>query len=245
MDTQPTSGTRSNRGGGTLVEKISEALREAIAAGAFQPGEKLPSEAKLTQEHGVSRTVVREAIAALRADRLVEARQGAGVFVRLVEAPPALPFQNIDYAKISSILEILELRAPVEIEAAGLAAQRRSPVQEEDILSRHRAIEDCVRAGQPTAEADFALHRAIAEATNNPRFGEFLTMMGIGIIPRTQLPSSSPGNEGAVNMERLQSEHEAIVGSIIHGDVEAAREAMRIHLQGSARRYRNLLRSRA
>src|SRR5688572_587701 len=67
--------------GVTLVVQVSNTLRNAILGGKYHPGEKLPSEAKLTEAHGVSRTVVREAIAALRADGLVEPRRGAGVFV--------------------------------------------------------------------------------------------------------------------------------------------------------------------
>ena len=97
--------------------------------GQFPPGSRLPSEAQLTEAHGVSRTVVREAIAALRADRLVEARQGAGVFVLEAEVPAPTPLflRNIDHERVSSMIELLELRTAVEVEAAGLAALRRSP----------------------------------------------------------------------------------------------------------------------
>src|SRR5690554_5593541 len=107
---------------GTLVVQVSGSLREAILAGEYKPGDKLPSEARLTEKHGVSRTVVREAIAALRADGLVEPRRGAGVFVLEALSPPSLPFQNVDHARISSIIEMLELRSAVETEAAALAA---------------------------------------------------------------------------------------------------------------------------
>nr|WP_272213248.1 GntR family transcriptional regulator [Marinicella sp. W31]MDC2879197.1 GntR family transcriptional regulator [Marinicella sp. W31] len=113
---------------GTLVYKVSEALRKSILDGAYLPGEKLPSEAQLTQEHGVSRTVVREAVAALRSDGLVEPRQGAGVFVL---DPISFAFKRtnpmVDQDRIYTSLEILEARTPLEIEAAGLAALRRSP----------------------------------------------------------------------------------------------------------------------
>ena len=76
----------------------------------------------------MSRTVVREAIASLRADRLVEAKQGAGVFVlepQAVVQSPLLSLQNIDPERVSSMIEVLELRTAVEVEAAGLAALRR------------------------------------------------------------------------------------------------------------------------
>lgn len=226
--------------GGTLVVQVANALRSAILKGDYRPGDKLPSEARLTEAHGVSRTVVREAIAALRSDGLVEPRRGAGVFVLEPAATPGLPFQNIDYARISSIIELLELRAAVEVEAAGLAATRRSPAQEEIILDRHRAVGECIAAGQPTSAADFALHTAIAEATNNPRFAEFMALMGQNAIPRAALADTEGGTAKSY-LDQLHEEHGRIVTAISNGDASEAREAMRMHLLGSQGRYRALL----
>ncbi|MGO4670265.1 FadR/GntR family transcriptional regulator [Bosea sp. 2RAB26] len=232
----------ARRGSGTLAAVISQALRDAIRSGRFRPGEKLPSEAKLTAEHGVSRTVIREAIAALRADGLVDPRQGAGVFVLEPILAPVLPFQNVDNARVSSVIELLELRSPVEVEAAGLAAQRRSPAQEEVIVERHRAIIACIQNEQPTIEADFELHLAIAEATNNPRFVEFLRIMGEGMIPRSALRQPDAERSSGDYLRRLVEEHGRIVAAISNGDVDEAKDAMRVHLNGSQQRYRQLLR---
>ena len=229
-------------GGGTLVVQVSNALRTAILGGKFQPGEKLPSEAKLTEAHGVSRTVVREAIAALRADGLVEPRRGAGVFVLEPGAAHAQPFQNIDHARISSIIELLELRGAVEMEAAALAALRRSPAQEEEIHEKHAAVQACIAAGKPTITADFELHKAIAKATSNPRFVEFIDLMGQNAIPRAALQASGEDRTSTAYLAHIHDEHGRIVSAISNGDAEAAREAMRDHLQGSQRRYRAMLR---
>ncbi len=231
----------TSRPAGNLVVKVSHELRQAIQSGSFLPGTKLPSEAKLTQNFGVSRTVIREAIAALRADGLVEARQGAGVFV--LEEPKAevLPFQNLDYERISSVIEMLELRTGVEIEAAGLAALRRSPSQEETIIQCHREVLHCLEAGKPTTDADFALHLAIADATNNPRFREFLSLIGGGVIPRAALQSGADNSPGDY-IAHLHNEHGKIIDAISAGDEQAAREAMRLHLKGSQLRYRAMLR---
>jgi DNA-binding FadR family transcriptional regulator len=235
------------RGSRTLVSQLGDALREAIKGGQFPPGSRLPSEAQLTEAHGVSRTVVREAIAALRADRLVEARQGAGVFVLEQSAagpqPAPLSLQDIDLARVSSMIELLELRTAVEVEASGLAAVRRSPAQEEVILERHYAVRACLEASKPTSEADFALHLAIAEATNNPRFREFLTMIGRSVIPRAVLRPDDSEKDQAAYIKLIDDEHKAIVSAISDGDEEAAREAMRSHLRGSQLRYRTILRS--
>ena len=226
----------------TLVARLSDTLRRAIAAGQFPPGSKLPSEAQLTEAHGVSRTVVREAIAALRADRLVEAQQGAGVFVLEPPAPQIPTFGNLDQARVSSVIELLELRTAVEVEAAGLAALRRSPAQEEAIFERHHAVRNCLDAGVPTSEADFALHLAIAEATNNLRFREFLSMIGPRIIPRAAMRDGEHEADQATYIMLIDDEHQQIVSAISAGDEETARSAMRRHLRGSQERYRALLR---
>lgn len=233
-------GGGSQRGTGTLVGNLANTLREAILSGEYKIGDKLPSSAQLTVEHGVSRTVVREAVAALQADGLVEPRQGSGIFVVEPSKVSSQPFQDIDYKKISTVLELLELRAAVEIEAAGLAAQRRSPAHEEQLLLCLRELEACAQAGRPTADADFVLHLAIADATNNHRFREFLEMMGRNIIPRAALGVENA--ELKSNVERLHREHSQIIDAILDGDVERSREAMRVHLVGGRQRYRMMLR---
>ncbi|WP_338082455.1 FadR/GntR family transcriptional regulator [Donghicola mangrovi] len=226
----------------TLVATLREVLRTKIEAGQYKPGDRLPSEAQLTREHAVSRTVVREAIAALRADGLVEPRQGSGVYVlEPAEEVPA-PFTNIDNARLSSMIELLELRTAVEVEAAGLAAQRRSPSQEERIIEALRTVTDKNTRQEPSSEADFALHLAIAEATNNPRFCEFLQMVGPNSIPRRALDPSEPQAFPQTYVDMINAEHDTIVTAILNGDEEAARSAMRQHLKGSQQRYRSLLR---
>ena len=226
----------------TLVAKLRDILREQIIEGTYKVGDRLPSEALLTQEYDVSRTVVREAIAALRADGLVEPRQGSGVYVTEPEQDVAAPFKNIDTARLSSMIEMLELRAAVEVEAAGLAAQRRSPAQEERII---QALHRCGLPGSdtlPTAEADFDFHLAIAEATNNPRFAEFIKMLGQNVIPRHVFIAGNGGTIPEDYQETIRQEHDTLATAILNGDDAAARDAMRRHLKGSQSRYRALLR---
>ena len=230
------------QGGGTLVSLVSAELRRLIVDGRIQPGGKLPSEAALTKKYSVSRTVIREAVAALRADGLVEARQGAGVFVLSTQAGANFSLQVFDEERISSMIEMLELRTAIEIEAAGLAAVRRSPAQEEAIFERHDDLGRLIAAGQATAEADFAFHLAIADATNNPRFREFLDMMGQRVIPRAQLQNGESERSSSDYLVQIQTEHKTIAEAISGRDEQAAREAVRTHLKGSQQRYRQLLR---
>lgn len=236
---RPVPRRRSSR---NLVSTVREGLRGQILSGAVPVGEKLPSEAKLTGQFGVSRTVVREAIASLRADGLVEARQGAGVFVLKPPAPSPQPFDNLDVEKISHMIEMLELRSAVEIEAAALAASRCSAAQEEEIMQRLLAAEQASAEGRPAVEADLQLHLAIADAANNRRFRDFLEMLGRNMIPRTALQKSDGEPAPAAYMAQISAEHRAIFDAIAARDEEAARTAMRTHLKGSLQRYRALLR---
>ncbi|MEZ5796370.1 MAG: FadR/GntR family transcriptional regulator [Paracoccaceae bacterium] len=219
---------------------MREAIRGQIARGTYRPGDRLPSEARLTQDFGVSRTVIREAVAALQSERLLEPRQGAGVFVLEPPASEAIGFRNLDLARVSSLIEMLELRTAVEGDAAGLAALRRSPAQEEKIAEAFDTLRALAREGRPTADADFDLHLAIAEAANNPRFVEFLRLIGTAVIPRRAINAEAPDPAYHAALDR---EHQDILAAIQDGDEDAARAAMRRHLKNSQARYRQLLRS--
>lgn len=227
-----------------LTHRVIAELREKIARGELKPGDKLPTEQALIRHFGVSRTVIREAIAGLRADGLVLPRQGVGVFVLEPEAPNAeLPLLTLPTRKISDIIESLELRTAVEVEAAGLAAARCSPAQEAEIHSRLKDFEARVKAGEPTTAEDFAFHVAVAEAANNQQFKEFLAFLGRRTIPRSQLRQAvGESIDPPASDDKLYGEHCAIFEAILARDPEAARAAMRTHLAGSMERYRALIR---
>lgn len=228
---------------GGLATKVAEDLRRTIASGEVPVGGKLPSESTLTGTYKVSRTVVREALATLRADGLVEPRQGAGVFVIGNEPSPGGGFLRPEPKRLSSAIELLELRTAVEVESAALASLRRSPAQEEAILERCDDLDRLIAAGAATAEADRDFHLAIADATNNPRFREFLALMGSSAIPRRALQDGTAGERTPADyLVQIQAEHRAIAAAISLGDPDAAGEAMRLHLKGSQDRYRAMLR---
>jgi GntR family transcriptional regulator, transcriptional repressor for pyruvate dehydrogenase complex len=222
-----------------LSESVVSAIRGQVLSGEFAPGQKLPTESQLTETFGVSRTVVREAIATLAADGLVEARQGAGVFVI---NHPAQAFAAISYElgnKISHALNVLEVRMGIEIESAGLAATRRNSAQEARIQEAFFEFERLLDSRQATGKVDFAFHRAIAAATNNPFYIEVLDALGSRTIP---CDVASPwGTESVLTHEYqvgLQREHLAILNAISASDPDSARAAMRAHLSASQERYR-------
>jgi GntR family transcriptional regulator, transcriptional repressor for pyruvate dehydrogenase complex len=226
----------------SLTQRVATELREAILSGKFLPGDKLPTEPVLVADFGVSRTVIRESIAALRADGLVDSRHGVGVFVRepSIEPPRGLPPRAI--SKISDMLEELELRNAVEMEAAALAAERRSPAQAAKLMEKMHDFDVLSQNGEATSEADFEFHLAIARATNNDRFELFLRELGRHTIPRENLKASLQDTGPLPNRDAsLSREHRRIAEAVSLRDPEAARAAMREHLDGSAERYRLLL----
>jgi DNA-binding FadR family transcriptional regulator len=226
-----------------LVEQVMTRLGADIRGGRLMPGARLPTEQELTTTMGVSRTVVREAVAALRADGLVITRRGSGAYV--AANPTASPFRIAapELDKIGDILDVMELRLAVEVEAAALAAERASRRQVATIRTALRAIDRALRSGDGAVAEDFAFHRAIAEATGNRQFPRFLAFLGSHVIPRqsVRLSVDTPAERRAY-LERIQHEHGRIVAGISGEDPAEARRAMREHLTRSLERYRNLAR---
>src|SRR5712664_4947663 len=130
-----------------LSRQLFEQLAGEIRSGRLAPGARLPTEQALTRAARVSRTVVREAVAALRAEGLVITRQGVGAFVSA--SPQHAPFR-IDPERMESlgdILNVMELRLGVEIESAGLAAERANKADVRAIAASFQAIEETAREG--------------------------------------------------------------------------------------------------
>ena len=220
-----------------LAQGVVAAITGSIQAGTLKPGEKLPTESVIMELHGVSRTVVREAISHLQAAGLVQTRHGIGTFV--LEPPAAsLRISSDTIRTIADVLAILELRISLETEAAWLAATRRSEAQVAEmgaVLKRIQASQS--RPG--SVESDVAFHLLIAQATGNRYFVDILSDLGHTIIPRARVDSAQLAHDDPnVYLERLNREHEDIYNAIARKDAEAARAAMRTHLSNSRERLR-------
>jgi GntR family transcriptional regulator, transcriptional repressor for pyruvate dehydrogenase complex len=224
-----------------LSRGLFEQLAEQIKSGRLAPGTRLPTEQELTRAARVSRTVVREAVAALRAEGLVITRQGVGAFVSA--APQHAPFriEPERMQTLGDILNVMELRLGVEIESAGLAAERATRAQTRAIGAALEAIERAAAAGKSAVDEDLAFHRAIADATGNPEFARFLQFIGRHLIPRRMvsgLPERMGGQQAYLAL--IQEEHRRIFEAIRDRAASPAREAMRRHLTRSLERYRKL-----
>jgi GntR family transcriptional regulator, transcriptional repressor for pyruvate dehydrogenase complex len=222
-----------------LTAELIARLTADIVDGKLPPGSQLPTEQEMIAATGVSRTVVREAVAALKADRLVITRQGAGAFVvDHVRRPYRVDFD--ERSPLRDVLNVMELRTGVEVEAAGLAAQRASPAQLKKITVRLEAIDSAIDKGGNAVDQDLAFHCEIADTTGNPQFRRFLEYLGRFIIPRRTVGGCSAPPTDHHQLNVFQQEHEQILNAIRSGAATQARSAMRRHLNNSRTRYEKL-----
>jgi len=236
---KPEPGTETRRKPRTLALELVASLGDRIRDGRLAPGDKLPTEAAIMGEFGVSRTVVREALSKLQASGLVETRHGIGTFV--VGFGDAAPFRIApeQFATLRDVVAVLELRIGLETEAAALAAQRRSADNLADMRSALDAFAAAIEEGRDAVGPDFQFHLEVARATQNDHFVDLMTTLGATIIPRARLDGPQPANDERRDyLRRVNSEHESIFDAIAGQDSEAARAAMRTHLANSRERRR-------
>ncbi|HSV71686.1 MAG TPA: FadR/GntR family transcriptional regulator [Methylibium sp.] len=223
----------------TLALELVDALGDRIRDGRLPPGAKLPTEAAIMAEFGVSRTVVREAISKLQASGLVATRHGIGTFVEgLGEAPP-FRLSAEQFATLRDVISVLELRIGIETEAAGLAAMRRSADNLRAMRTALDAFAAAVDEGRDAVGPDFQFHLEVARATQNTHFADLMGSLGAMIIPRARLEAPEAASTQRIDyLKRVNGEHESIYDAIAGQDVEAARAAMRTHLANSRERRR-------
>jgi DNA-binding FadR family transcriptional regulator len=187
----------------------------------------------------VSRTVVRESLSKLQASGLVETRHGIGTFVLQPQDAGNFKITAEDFATVADVISVLELRISLETEAAGLAAQRRTPENLKALENALRAFHDSISLDSDAVPPDFQFHMEVARATGNRHFADLMTYLGTMIIPRTRVNTTHSAPEGRFNyLQRVNSEHESIYNAIRSQDAEAARAAMRTHLSNSRERLR-------
>jgi GntR family transcriptional repressor for pyruvate dehydrogenase complex len=219
------------------AEQLVTALLQQMRQGVVRPGTKLPTESELSARYGVSRTVVREAISRLQAAGIVRTHQGRGSFVL---APPDSHDFRVDIGAdagsgaggLAAMLGLLEFRTAVEVEAAGLAALRRSREQLAAIASALAEIGTSTQQPARAVDADFAFHLAVGWASGNPHFPALLGSLGRSMlaIPRDRLAATTE------RIAVVHAEHAAVHAAIEKGDPLAARASMRVHLVNSAGR---------
>src|SRR5215467_1697489 len=213
---------RPRRGAGVTDEAI-EQIRELVASGEWQPGMRLPREADLAKQLGLSRNSLREAVRALSQARVLEVRQGDGTYVSSLEPgellEPTLSATHLLRGR--TVLELFEVRRLLEPEAAAAAARRSST----EITAALRVeLERMVAAGDrpdDLVEADAAFHDVIARAPGNGVLRALLRSLSTSTI-RARLWHGI-ADRGALDQAR--EEHERIYAAIAAGDPDLARAA--------------------
>jgi GntR family transcriptional regulator, transcriptional repressor for pyruvate dehydrogenase complex len=216
----------------SLSDEAYQRLVLQLDMNLWKVGDKLPTEKALGESLGVSRPVIREALARLRADGRIETRQGAGAFVadRTKLAAFRVDAQNKDVSAAQAEREILELRQIVEAGAAGLAAERRT---KDDLKTIRAALEAMLAALESRSDgslADDAFHNAIARASHNTQIAKFVEFLGAQFSDSRKATWDDIGY-GVGIASVGQSDHAAIYKAIEVGDSAKAKRISHSHVQ--------------
>ncbi|WP_422001230.1 GntR family transcriptional regulator [Reyranella sp.] len=196
----------------TLAEKLASAIADGILDGSLKPGERL-DEAGLAQQHGVSRTPVREALRQLATSGLIDMRPRKGAVVS-----KATPDQ---------VESLFVAMAEMEATCARLSALSMTPIERRRLQARHEAMMALAKAGDRDAysDANIAFHEAIYAGAHNAPLAEYAMSLRRRVGPFRRAQFWMEGR-----LLRSNQEHEAVVRAIVSGDAAAAHAAMLHHV---------------
>ncbi len=222
-----------------LPDEIAQQLRARILNESLAPGQRLPTEQELGAQFGVSRNVVREAIARLKLTGLVETRHGVGTFVCSDLAMRPFEISHDDLLELSQLIHVHQLRVEIESGAAALAATHRTKAQLELLQQALKRVDQDSADWQAAAHSAVDFHLAVAHAANNPYF---VRIMGhLSHVIHNAVRTFRFRITGTDRIDEIGDEHLNIVDAIARQDSNAARQAMRTHLENAMARYRKLL----
>ncbi|KAK1178478.1 FCD domain-containing protein [Streptomyces sp. NBS 14/10] len=221
-----------------LIDQAAARLREEITGGHWPVGTRLPGETTLAKALGVGRSTVREAVRVLAGAGLVQARQGSGVFVIATEPAEDWPAR----LRRAAVTDVFEVRMLVEVQAARLAALRRTDA---DLTTLNAALDarSAAAAGDDAAfvDADIALHAAVVGAAHNPvlidLFAEFVPRLRQALIDLVDLLALRTGATGTPNPG--DEAHTALVRAIERGDADTAGRVLQAELEQTLTRLRD------
>lgn len=219
-----------------LSDKVAEMMLETILSNRLQVGDRLPSERELGEQFGVSRTVVREAVRALVAKGVIAVRSGSGLRVAAVDAAQVSESMSL-YVRGTNVdfEQVHEVRALLEVEIAGLAAERCTEDEVARLLEVNERMKDAADDVETAALMDLEFHRLIALATHNELYLVLMDSIGGSLIDIRR------ANLGSGSTPETLSQHRSILDAIAGHHAEAARAAMADHLEGVAMWWREHL----
>lgn len=212
-----------------LSDEAIDKIKAMIISGRVRPGEKLPKEADLAAEFGLSRGSLREAVRALSLINVLDVRQGDGTYATSLE--PSLLLETlsfvVDFHRDDSVLEYVEVRRILEPTATAMAALQMTPGEKAelgqmlDAVTADSHVEDFVTA-------DLEFHRRIGLGSGNAVLASIIDNMS---MPTTRARVWR-GMMQARALERTLAEHSAIHEAILAGDPEPARSWATVHIAG-------------
>ncbi|HEU5088717.1 MAG TPA: FadR/GntR family transcriptional regulator [Roseiflexaceae bacterium] len=218
-----------------LSDQVATQIQQLVMTNAIRAGEKLPSERELCELLGVSRTVVREAVRSLVAKGLLEVRRGGGTLVRSPD--PALVSEMMAMmlhagGRDVAFSHVHEVRRLLEVEIAGLAAERRDESDLQHMREQLQRMHENAADPERWAEADVAFHAAIATATNNPLYPLLL-----GSIADMLIEVRRTGIQLPETPAKAYQHHQRVLERIAARDRAGARKAMQDHLRESEQTF--------
>lgn len=221
-----------------LADEIAQQLRDRILNETLSPGQRLPTEQALGAQFGVSRNVVREAIARLKLTGLVETRHGVGTFVKQdIDNRPFEVAQD-DLLDFRQLIDVYRLRVEIESGAAALAAVHRTQAQLDDLHQALKTLKEQPDDWEAGATSTVDFHLAVIHASNNPYFVRIMGHLSSALKDAVRTLRFRSSGTSRIHEEQL--EHARIVDAIERQDANAARQAMREHLEHGINGYRSL-----
>jgi len=210
-----------------VTDEAIDKIKEMLTDGRLRPGDRLPKEADLAGELGLSRSSLREAVKALSLIHVLDVRQGDGTYVTSLEPGRLLEAMSfvVDFHRDDTVLEFLEVRRILEPAATAMAAQRITDAEVVTLRAHLAAI-----GHAPTVEDliknDLEFHRLICSNAGNTVLASLLDSMS-GPTTRARVWRGLT-QEGALT--RTLSEHQAIVDALAAHDAEGAQAWATIHI---------------
>jgi len=200
------------------MEAVLVDIRQAIESNVLPVGEKLPAEAQLAKQYGVSRPVLREALRGLQALGLIVSHTGKGSYVASNR-----PVENPIFGSYS-LRDLAEVRRHVEIPICGYAALRRT---EDDLDMLESLIERMEEETDSIAwvALDTLFHITIAQAAANPAFQKIIEEIRDALGRQSRMLNQIGGRR-----EKSNAEHRRILEAVTAADHELAEQAMAEHL---------------
>jgi GntR family transcriptional regulator, transcriptional repressor for pyruvate dehydrogenase complex len=213
-----------------LRDRAADQLLDMVISGGLDPGERLPPERELCSRLGVSRTVVREALNLLEARGLISIEHGRGAVVsgggpRAVRDTLGLLLR----VQPKTLWELLEMRGILEVEVAGLAAERAGREDVEAMRLQLDRMRDSIEVPEGYVDADVEFHALLARGARNEVLLTMLEPVVDLLRASRRVSAALPGSA-----LRALGEHEGILGRVEAGDAAGAREEMRLHLAKTA-----------